>query len=198
MTPFAGRLYADDMPRKNHPSQEKLATIGDVERIVNKAVDTLATAIRGGFDDIHERMVTKGEFNKFKAEMYEFKMEMNGFKMKMNEFKTEMYEFRTEMCEFKDNMLEFKAEMCEFKTEMYEFRTEMHDFKRDITEFKGNSEPVLFSLQTDTLDIKRRLGRVEDNLVDLREETASSRIAIIGILKDHETRLEKLEGVPSF
>lgn len=94
----------------------------------------------------------------------------------------------------KSEFSEFKAEMYEFKAEMYDFKTEMHDFKANIMEFKNSAEPVLFSLQTDMIDVKRHLGKVETGIVELREEATSSRIAVIGILKDHEDRITQIEA----
>ncbi len=63
--------------------KNRVATVGDVENIVNrvvkrvvtKSVESLAISVANGFVDMATRMVTKEEFNEFKTEMYEFKEE---------------------------------------------------------------------------------------------------------------------------
>ncbi len=157
-----------------------LATVDDVKRIVNEAFQELAIMLRLGFEDINERMVTKVEFNEFKECVYELK--------------EGVYEFKEEMTMFKYEMHEFKAEMYKFKTEMYEFRDNMLEFKSSMIDFKDETEPVLLSLQTDMMEVKRRLVKIEDDTLETKEEIISLRRATIMTLRDHETRICRVES----
>ncbi len=120
------------MRRKNPPSKphSDLATKGDVREIVTEIIDNFAVMVKRGFDDIHERMVTKEEFNEFRAEMYNF---------------------------------------------------------------KANIEPAVYTLQTDMLDVKSRLTKVETGLKDVRCDVASLTTAVRSNWQDHEHRITTLE-----
>jgi hypothetical protein len=63
------------MKRKKSSSTpyDQLATKSDVREIVTEIIDNLATMMKHSFDDINERMLTKEEFNEFRAEMRAFK-----------------------------------------------------------------------------------------------------------------------------
>lgn len=63
------------MRGKKSPSKPRsqLATKSDVREIVTEIIDNFAVMVKRGFDDIHERMVTKEEFNEFRAQMNAFK-----------------------------------------------------------------------------------------------------------------------------
>jgi hypothetical protein len=127
------------MRRKNPPSKphSDLATKSDVREIVTEIIDNFAVMVKCGFDDIHERMVTKEEFNEFKAEM--------------------------------------------------------HEFKTNMLEFKDGTEPVLYSLQTDMLDVKSRLTKVETEIINVRCDVASLTAAAHNNWQDHEHRITTLE-----
>lgn len=68
--------------------------IREVRVIVDDAVGELATMTKRGFDDINERMVTKVEFNEFKAEMHEFKTSIE----------PALYDLQTDMSEVKTKL----------------------------------------------------------------------------------------------
>ncbi len=174
------------MQRKTLKTKDAVTTIGDVETMFERA-----------------NIATKTDLNSLEHRLREAISDaitdaIDGFAVIVakgfSDIHAEMREFKNEMHEFKDEMIGFKSEMSEFKSEMLEFKSEMTEFKANVTEFKNGAEPILFSLQTDMMDVKRRLGRVETGIVELREEATSSRIAVIGILKDHEDRITAIEG----
>jgi len=120
------------MQRKKSSSKQygQLATKSDVREIVTEIIDNFAIMVKRGFDDINERMVTKEEFNEFKAEMYDF---------------------------------------------------------------KANTEPAIYALQTDMLDVKSRLTKVETEIINVRCDVTSLTAAVRSNWQDHEHRITRLE-----
>jgi hypothetical protein len=137
------------------------AIIHNVTRIVSEAVGSLAIVMVQGFSNLQSQI---------------------------NDIRENMVT-KAEFNEFKEGVYEFKEEMTMFKYEMYEFRDNMLEFKSNMINFKGETEPVLFSLQTDMMEVKRRLVKIEDDTLETREEIISFRRAALTTLRDHETRI---------
>lgn len=138
------------MPRKNSPSKphSDLATKSDVREIVTEIIDGFAVMVKHGFDDIHERMVTKEEFNEFKAEMHEFK--------------AEMYEFKTNMLEFKNST----------EPVLYSLQTDMIDVKSRLTKVETRLTGVEDGLRSPTAAVHSTWQDHERRITTLEERVA--------------------------
>jgi cell shape-determining protein MreC len=107
---FAASEENNPMRRKNPPSipHSDLATKNDVRGIVTEIIDNFAVMVKHGFDDIHERMVTKEEFNELRAEMYEFKTNMLEFK---NGTEPALYSLQTDMLDVKSRLTKVETRL---------------------------------------------------------------------------------------
>ncbi|MFA6158274.1 MAG: hypothetical protein WC763_01450 [Candidatus Paceibacterota bacterium] len=137
------------MQRKNSPSKPygQLATKSDVREIVTEVIDNFAIMMKRSFDDINDRMVTKEEFNEFKAEMHEFK--------------DEMHEFKTNMLEFKDGT---EPALYSLQTDMLDVKSRLTKVETGLTNVENGVTSLTAAVRSNWRDHEGRITRLEERV----------------------------------